>query len=132
MIEKFLKELQVEMELDTPFPKKAPGTWAIPLEDNLVVTLIEMEPEGLDLRCPVGPYPSENEADIIDKMLIDNLFGQGTGDAVLGMDEEGKQIVLARTVLRRIDYQEFKDILEDFLNTAEIWHEELTNPKKET
>lgn len=125
MIEKFLKELQNEMELEAPFPKESPGTWSIGMDDNLKVILTELSPEGFDLRCDVGPYPTKDEPEFLDQMLVSNLFGQGTEGAVLGVDEEKKKVVLVRDIQRDVDYQEFKDILEDFLNAVDIWHEEV-------
>jgi hypothetical protein len=125
MIEKFLKELQTEMELDDPFPKDGPGTWSIILSDDLKVSITELVPEGFDLRCNIGNYPTKNEGELLDKMLISNLFGQGTEGAVLAVDEDSKKLVLVRDVQRSINYQEFKEILEDFLNAADIWHEEV-------
>lgn len=132
MIENFLKELQAEMELDAPFPKEGPGHWSIVLDDELKIALTELVPEGFELRCDIGSYPAKNEAEFLDKMLISNLFGQGTEGAVLGVDEESKKLVLVRDVPRTVNYQEFKDILEDFLNAAEIWHEEVLNQQDQT
>ncbi len=131
MLEKFLKDLKTEMELEAPFPKEAPGTWTIPMDEELKVTLTQLDPEGFELRCDVGPLPGENDAELMDRMLVGNLFGQGTEGAVLGVDEEKKRVILVRSVSRNVDYQEFKDILEDFLNAADIWHDEITNPQTE-
>jgi hypothetical protein len=132
MLEKFLKELQAEMELEEPFPKEGPGVWNIFLNDDLKVSITELVPEGFDLRSTIGDYPNKNEGELLDRMMISNLFGQGTEGAVLAVDEESKKLVLFRDVSRTVNYQEFKEILEDFLNTADIWHEEILKQQDKT
>lgn len=125
MLENHLKQLQQELELTEPFPSEVPGVWSIPLEETVEVVLTQLQPEGFSLNCVIGSLPEDHQDEFLDQVMLSNLFGQGTGGAVLGIDETEKNIVLAQNVEQDLEYQKFKDLLEDFLNSVEVWRDEI-------
>lgn len=61
--------------------------------------------------------------------MLGNLFGQGTHKAVLGLTEDGNMLTLFKVVEYNIDYKQFRDALEDFINSVDFWREEALNHK---
>lgn len=125
MIKQYLEQLKKELELPKPFDSPIPGTWTIPLDEDLDIFLTELQPEGLSLKCTLGSIPKENEEAFFEHVMLSNLFGDGTSGAIIGIDENEKNIVISQHVDYDIPYQEFKDILEDFLNSCDVWKDEI-------
>ncbi len=80
--------------------------------------------------CILGPFPKAKEDEFLLTMMTGNLFGKETFGATLGLDPEGKKIVLSREVDRRVNYPEFKETLEDFFHVVTFWRQEAELVKK--
>lgn len=128
MLDKFVQDLTKELELEDSLATDVPGVYALPFEDNLNITMSEQS-SNLTLSCVVGPAKKQNEEDFYTRVMLGNLFGQGTKGSILGLSDDANQLLLNQSINYTIDYKEFRDILEDFINTAEYWRLELKNYK---
>ena len=54
-----------------------------------------------------------------------NLFGQGTGGGVLGISPERQIFIFSKKILQDLNYQEFKEKIEEFVNYVEFWRLEI-------
>jgi hypothetical protein len=123
MIERFMAQFSKELELPRDLEPKSPGVYVLPLETDLSITFTEKE-GVIYFHSVVAFAPTSNQEAFFEKMLLANLFGQGTYGATLGLDEEGKNIVLQRTIDYPLDYRQFRDHVEDFINALDLWREE--------
>ena|ERR1700722_11244045 len=123
MLDTFMQQLTKEMEIEGSLATEVPGVYAIPVDDNISV-LVSSIPRGFTLRCDVAPINPENEEVFYIHALQANLFGQGTDGSILGLDSEGKQLILSREIDYNVEYKEFRDLIEDFLNSVDFWREE--------
>ncbi len=128
MLEKYLPLLIKELEIDTDLATANPGVYSWPINEQVNVTLTSY-PFGFSLSCPIDTNQRKEEELFFTQVMLGNLFGQGTEGAVLGLNEEGNLLTLTQTIDYTIDYKEFKDILEDFINTVEYWKDESKNYK---
>lgn len=128
MLDKFVQDLTKELELEDSLATDVPGVYTLPFEDNLSITMSEQS-SNLTLSCVVGPAKKQNEEDFYTRVMLGNLFGQGTKGSILGLSDDANQLLLNQSINYTIDYKEFRDILEDFINTAEYWRLELKNYK---
>lgn len=124
MLAKFIQELVKDLEIPDSLATEMPGVYEFPINPNLSVILSEI-PQGFTLRCVFADVPKTKEEFLYTQVLFANLYGLGSDGCVLGLDREGKKLTLHRVIDYNIDYKEFKDILEDFLNTAESWIDEV-------
>ena len=133
MLEKFIPQLIKDLELeDTNLASGMPGIYSIPLEENLSVTLNDI-PEGFIVRCDVAPIPNSQEEKFYTRAMLGNLFGQGTrGNAIIGISQDGSKVTLSLVIDRPIDYKEFRELLEDFLNAVDFWRDETLSFNKKT
>lgn len=115
---------QFELEMEQPLKGSIQGTYLIPLEDGINV-MITPTPNGFSLFSELIELPKENEEDVYYQSLIANLFGQGTNGSLLGLNEQGNLLTLSRVVDYNISYQDFKEIIEDFINSIDFWKEEI-------
>lgn len=73
--------------------------------------------------CTIPPRDKEN---LYESLLEANLFGRGTGGASFGVDIEMGEILLSRTIeMEKVDYQDFVNVLESFVNHVEAWTEKI-------
>lgn len=129
MLESHLKQLQKELELDEPFISQAPGTWVVPLDEGLEVVVTARQPQGFSLESELGELPKEDQESFLDNVMLSNLFGQGTDGAILGLDEKEKNITIAFHSDEDVDYTRFRDILEDFISSVDVWRDEILMQK---
>lgn len=123
MLERLMDSLVKDLELEASLATEVPGTYAFPLDQGLTVMISEI-PRGFSLKCLVGPCPTLKEDQFLKQAMLANLFGQGTHGSVLGLTPEGNIITLTQVVDYTIDYKDFRDILEDFINIVDFWYDE--------
>lgn len=107
------------------------------LDDNKVCRLIFDKKFTVDIEasedlkivhiysalCIIPPRDKEN---LYEALLEANLFGRGTGGASFGIDLEMGEILLSITIeMEKVDYQDFVNVLEKFVNHVEAWTEKI-------
>lgn len=133
MIEGFMRELTKELEIDFSLKTDIPGIYRLPLDSGLIIHISEI-PRGFALSATIADAPNENEETFYENTMHANLFGEGTEGNILGLDESGKLLTLSREVYEQIDYRQFSEIIEDFINALDYWSAEarkLTHPLDE-
>lgn len=129
MLENHIEQLTKELELEGSLASEIPGVFAFPLEENLSIS-ISGHSAGFALSCTLCPAPKINQEAFLTRVMLGNLFGQGTRGAVLGLNEDGSQLTLAQVVDYNADYKEFRDVLEDFINSVDFWRAEAEKYNK--
>jgi hypothetical protein len=124
MLDRFMLELSKELEMEPPFAPEPTGIYLYRLDEELAVEISEMKPQGVMLYCMICPYKKGKEGELFELMMIGNLLGQGTRGATLGLNEGGEKLTLSRNIDYPIDYATFRDLLEDFVNVVNFWHEQ--------
>jgi hypothetical protein len=67
---------------------------------------------------------------LLKDLLSANLIGQGTGGAVLSINEEQQIHLSLRLQLETLTLQHFIETLERFINYLEFWRMRISTPKK--
>ncbi|MBL8251044.1 MAG: type III secretion system chaperone [Candidatus Competibacter sp.] len=89
---------------------------------------IEASPDNdaVHLYSVLCPIPPEDKERFYERLLEANLFGGDTGGAWFALDGSHGEVVLNRTVsIANIDYQDFANLLEGFVNCLESWSDRL-------
>jgi hypothetical protein len=129
MLNQFIHQFAEEMDLP-PIPSIGPGTYSLPLEPGLSITLTSMPQGEIFLSSTIAACPKSNQEYFYMQMLLGDLFGQGTRGAVLGINPEGTQLTLSLIVDYNIDYKGFKETIEDFINVIDYWRDEARSYTK--
>ncbi len=129
MLEQHLTELARALEMEHPPLKDKAGFFALTLNPERTVSVKELDP-GCLFFAPIGPCPEKNREQFFMYAMRGNFLGQGTGGGVLAIDENGKFLTLTLTVLSEINFKDFKETLEDFVNFADYWRQELLAHEK--
>lgn len=125
MQEEFISQLQKELDLQGPAGSEGEVLFAFALEDNVIA--IQDYAPGFLLSCNLGPIPEDKIDDFFALMLRGNLFGQATRFGVLGLDENGMNVTLSFAEPRKVQYRDFRNAVEDFINVIDYWKTQIKN-----
>lgn len=92
--------------------------------DDKIITHLQYNEENdvVMLFAQLGVVDEDKAALIYPRILKANLFWQGTGGATLGVDDESKEVLMAYQIpIQMLDFSKFQELLEGFINTAELW-----------
>lgn len=123
MLDSHIKLLTKELEIEGTLATQVPGVYALPLEEDTVINITD-KPPGCTLSCSLCSMPKQREEEFLSQVMLGNLMGQGTRGAVLGVNEDGNLLTLTQALDYNVEYKEFRDILEDFINTVDFWKDE--------
>ncbi|MBS3904020.1 MAG: type III secretion system chaperone [Simkania sp.] len=113
----------LELEPTSPSDKEPLTRWKITPSHELCFGVLDY---GFALHCMIGTPPPRNKEDFYLLLMRANFLGQGTGNAVIGMDKEEKYLTLSSMIPYDVDIKRFKEIIEDFVNFVDYWRGELT------
>jgi hypothetical protein len=116
-------QLFKELNLESGELPKDLTTVSLEVEGTDVV-LSDTQP-GLELSATLGDVPAERTEPLYLKLLRANFLGQATKGACLGIDEEGRHIVISQSIPTVRSYRQFHDIVEDFINAVSFWKHEV-------
>ncbi len=117
---KFLKELNIEGA--NALPRELPS---ISFETEGTNVTLTDSPPGMELSANLGELIPERPEEVFSKILLGNFLGIATKHACVGLDESGKQILIQAFIPTVRSYREFRDTVEDFVNTVTFWKKEL-------
>lgn len=129
MLEKLLQNLVNDLELQEQPLRNEVGTYSLKLTSQMQIDLKELDP-GCFFYTQIYPMFQVKQEELLIYLMKANLLGQGTGEGVIALDEQEKFLTLSLTLPYDMNYTSFKHALEDFVNYADYWKEELERFKK--
>jgi hypothetical protein len=127
MLDDWMRDFAQELETGS-LATESPGSYEIPMDEDLKIAVTSLG-QGYNLFSVLAACPKINKENFFSKVMQANLFGQGTHGAVLGLTEEGNMLTLSQFVDYTTNYKDFRDVVEDFINTVDFWREEARNHK---
>ena len=124
MLKQFIEQLSTDMGFEQALDANEDGSYSLRLEPDIDVTLRESSDSDIQFYTNIAELPELNREDFLLKVMRANLFGRETGGAALGLDTEGKRVVLLDFLPDEQNYRMFHERLEDFVNYAEAWRQE--------
>ena len=129
MLERHLRQLTDDLELDPVGPKNREGFYDLPLLPGLTLSLKELDP-GFYILCPIILCPVEKREALFIHLMKANFLGLATGGAAIGLDTEEKFLTLSHAIPYDVNYKSFKETIEDFANYLDFWQQEVTRHQK--
>lgn len=128
MLDILLQTLAEELELDE-VPKMHEGAYPVSLNPETQIVMRQQDP-GISFWAQIGSCPAVKREDLFMWLMKANFLGQGTGGAVIALDENENFLTLSSILPYDMNYKMFKEALEDFTNYLDYWKEELIRHKK--
>jgi len=127
-LEAFCKDLLNELELDLSHLQKNgfnPLVLELQLDNHLTLTIKEQQ-VGMIVTSPLCTLDQEDLEEVYALLLEGNLFGQATGTyGVFGLTKNEKDLVLNFDLDMELNYSQFREKIEDFLNYVEYWQKKI-------
>ena len=89
------------------------------------IDLKDLEP-GVALHAKIGSAPQKKREELFIYLMRANLLGQGTGSARIGLSSDEKLLTLSLGLPYEMNYQVFREAIEDFVNYLIYWRDEVT------
>lgn len=124
MLQDHLRQLEAQLEISAKTSPQTPNIFTLSIDPELDVEFHKME-EGILIFSRLCSAPQANREDIFIHLSEMNLMGQGALGSIFGMTEDGKYIIMTHYIDYEVSYQQFYEILEDFVNLAKITQEEI-------
>lgn len=131
MLEDYLPPLIEELELEETPPISKERALELFLNPETKIAIQELDP-GFFFRCDIDEIPQKRREDLYMLLMEANYLGQGTGRGTLSIEEEEKALFLSLMLPQDMEYNHFRDNLEDFINYVYYWRDELGRHKQES
>lgn len=132
MVKDLIHKLLKDLELSKNEILEEEGRYTVSIDQQIAITFNHIEPEGIWMSANIGQCPQRRKEELFTKLMIGNLFGQGTGGAAIAIDGEEKKLLLNLTIFNLPNYPEFYAQVENFLNNVEFWKNELKHHEEES
>lgn len=130
MIDEYTKRLSSELEI--PIEKdEEKNVTLFRLNRNVEVTMTELDPGVLFFSRIITVHKDHRE-DLFSYIMRANLLGRGTFQSTIGMEVDEKFLTLSRCIPYEVNYPNFRDALEVFVNTLVLWREEVSKKHEQT
>lgn len=130
MLREHLELLCEELEIESVPKLNEQKFYPFRLGKEVQVLLRDLEP-GVAMHANICPCPEKKREDLFIYLMRANLLGQGTGGSRIGLDTDEKFLTLSRGLPYEMNYQVFKENVEDFVNYLIYWREEMAKLEKE-
>jgi hypothetical protein len=130
MIEKLVKDLLIELEIEDEEVRRHNGAHTVELFEGITITFNDLKPAGLSMVSPLTECAESDTEELLTMVMMGNLFGEQTGGAVIGIDEEEKNFILSLEIPFEVSYQGFYSEIENFINNVEFWQNQILNHRK--
>ncbi len=129
MLEGLVKALVEELAIADGFKREDEKGYSFKLNLEQEIKVLKLE-SGAYLYAKIGQCPLVKREELFILLMKANFLGQGTGGAVIGLDESENFLTLSFHLPYDMNYKIFRDALEDFTNFLDYWKDELIRHKK--
>lgn len=131
MLNAFLERLTQDLQLDESIKEIEPKRFSFVLNPDVTVNIQDLDTVFF-LMGQIAECPKEKKEDLFILLMKANFLNQGTGGAIIGLDKDENFLTLSCHLPYDMNYQMFKDALEDFVNFLSYWKEKIIDYTKET
>jgi hypothetical protein len=129
LFKEMVEQLTSELGVETPKWNQQ-KVCTVSINPALSVSFRELVP-GFSLYSLVCPCPTLKREELFLLLMRANFLGQGTGGARIGLDENEKVLTLSIGFTYEMNYQLFKESVEDFVNYVIYWRDEIAKFERE-
>lgn len=129
-IQQLMEKIAVAWSMEqAPLPNED-GLFWLDFEPGLKISVGEKKGNEIIFYACLTALPQKNREEFLLKLMMANLFGRETGGSVLGLDQEGENVSLRRCLPNDVTFKVFYELLEQFVNYAHVWDEEIKAESK--
>lgn len=130
MLQQFINQICAELHLDAPQKINEQKTFTLALNKDVHLKLKELNP-GISMQADISLCPEKKKEELFLFLMRANFLGQGTAGARIGLDRDEKFLTLSLGLPYELNYQSFKEYLEDFVNYLIYWRDQIAKFERE-
>lgn len=123
MLEEMLNSLTNRYKINAATKKDKHGRFEVKIGIHKI-EVTDLDP-GVRFWTRITKIPAKKREELFIFLMRANFLGQGTGGAVIGMDHPEKYLTLSLDLPYEVNYEIFREQLEDFINFVDYWAEEV-------
>jgi hypothetical protein len=125
---KLLTKLSEELKIG-PIKENKDKIYELPVNSETHITIYNKNPY-IFLRANVSDMPETKKEDLLIYLMKANLLSQGTGGSKIGLSDNEKTLTLLFRMDYEVDYKQFKENIEEFINYLNFYKEEVIKYKE--
>lgn len=125
-LDSYTKQLALEMGLPTTSEEGGKDLYSLSFGQDLTISARSLQP-GFSFFAKLGLVPTQNAEELFSLLMLGNLLGQGTGDALIGLNDEGNTLTISLDLPRQMSYAQFKENVENFVNYVDVWQKKISD-----
>ena len=118
-----VEQVCTELDVETPELEKK-SSFTFRLNQDVSIEIRDLDP-GCAFFSRLHPFPQMRREELLIELMRANHLGQLTGKTHIGLSEDEKFLTLSAALPYEINYQTFRESLEDFVNFLLYWREEV-------
>ena len=122
MIKDFL--IKIENVLNFTYKEIQKNVFSLQVNDRIEVKIEVIEKDFI-LHSNIFILGDEKKEELFSYLMMANFLGYGTGRGKIGLANETNMITLSKRINRNVKYEEFYEILEEFINYVAYWQKEI-------
>lgn len=119
----YIKKLCESLEIELP-KKEKDKSYTFEIAEDIEIKIWDLDP-GFYFHSNLIECPAIKKEDLFIYLMRANLLGQGTQGSRIGIDKAEKFLTLSYIIAYEVNYIEFKEKLEDFVNYINYWKKEI-------
>ncbi len=128
MLQDYLEKLCKEFAIATPKLNQQ-KTYLLKFVGESIA-IRDLDP-GVSVHAPICEVPKKKKEELFIYLMRANLLGQGTASTRIGLDANEKFLTLSLGLPYELNYQAFRETIEDFVNYLIYWREEVAKFESE-
>ena len=129
MLDQYTKDLVKELNIIPSSLSSTADGVQLEIAKSIKISLKELHP-GLFLQAFIAPLPTKQRENILLHAMKANFLGQGTGGHVIGLDATEQFLILSHLISYDVNYLNFKELIEEFVNYLCFWQTEVERIQK--
>jgi hypothetical protein len=122
-LQKLLGQLCAELDVGMPHLDQHKA-YSLHFNQGLSVNLHDLAP-GTAMQATIAECPEQKREELFMYLMRANFLSQGTGGARIGLAADEKLLTLSLGIPYEMNYQIFKETIEDFVNYTIYWRDEI-------
>lgn len=124
ILDQHLQMFEKEYKKPHLFTKKKENQYEFSAPPLMNIQVHYLDP-GIHMHCMIHAMPTKNLEPFMMEIMEANYLGVGTGKNWLALEPNEKYLTLSMTIPYEVNYMEFKRYIEQYMNYAEYWKDQV-------
>lgn len=127
MLDRYMNQFSQELEMQDSITSPEVGHYLLQFDNEVNLEVFQTSEGNYVFKGVIGACPTQRPGEFLAKIMQANLFGRGTREASIGLNEQENVLTLSLEVGYNLPYHEWKNRIEDAISVINYWRKEAEN-----